>query len=65
MTYAMIIAIIVLIHVALSVWAALKVLSANGSALSKAIWILLITVFPLVGLIIWLLAGPTDSQRSA
>lgn len=47
-----------LIHLALVVWAAVSILGSGASNGAKVLWILLVLVFPVVGLIIWLIAGP-------
>ncbi|MCC5970584.1 MAG: PLDc_N domain-containing protein [Pararhodobacter sp.] len=47
-----------LIHLALVVWAAVSIIGSNVSNGAKVLWILLVLVFPVVGLIIWLVAGP-------
>lgn len=39
-------------------WAIIKTLQSDASALAKAIWIAVLIFLPLLGLIIWLLAGP-------
>lgn len=51
-----------LIHLALVIWAAVSIIGSRASNGAKVLWILLVLVFPVVGLIIWLLAGPR-SQR--
>jgi hypothetical protein len=47
-----------LIHLALVVWAAVSILGSGATQGAKVLWILLVLVFPVVGLIIWLVAGP-------
>ncbi|KPQ05903.1 MAG: putative nuclease [Rhodobacteraceae bacterium HLUCCA12] len=47
-----------LIHLALVVWAAVSIIGSNASTGAKVLWILLVLIFPIVGLIIWFLAGP-------
>lgn len=47
-----------LIHLALVIWAAVSIVGSGASTGSKVLWILLVLVFPVVGLIIWFLAGP-------
>jgi len=47
-----------LIHLALVVWAGVSILGSVASTGSKVLWILLVLVFPVVGLLIWFLAGP-------
>jgi hypothetical protein len=43
---------------ALDIWAILRVIQSGVSTGVKVIWILVILVLPVIGLIIWLLAGP-------
>lgn len=52
-----------LIHVALAVYAIIQILGSARSALNKLIWILVVAVFPLVGLIIWFLVGPGTPKK--
>jgi hypothetical protein len=47
-----------LIILALDIWAILRVVQSGVSTGAKVIWILVILVLPVIGLIIWLLAGP-------
>lgn len=47
-----------IIHLALVVWAAVSILGSGASQLQKVLWILLVLVFPVLGLIIWIVAGP-------
>jgi hypothetical protein len=45
------------------IWAIVNILRAPGtSTLAKLLWILLILFLPVVGLIIWLVAGPRASK---
>jgi len=47
-----------LIIFALDVWAIASIINSNASGTAKLIWILLVAILPVVGLIIWWLAGP-------
>lgn len=47
-----------LIHLAFVVWAAVSIIDSRASTGAKALWILLVLLFPIVGLIIWIIAGP-------
>lgn len=47
-----------ILHLALVVWAAVSIIGSRASQGAKVLWILLVLVFPVVGLIIWLVAGP-------
>ncbi|WDY56648.1 PLD nuclease N-terminal domain-containing protein [Pseudomonas sp. PSKL.D1] len=49
---------------ALMIWAALQVIKSASAVAIKLVWILLIALFPVVGLIIWAIAGPRGNQRS-
>lgn len=40
------------------IWAILNIVQARGSNMSKLLWILLVLFLPLLGFIIWFLAGP-------
>ncbi|GKY86336.1 PLD nuclease N-terminal domain-containing protein [Sinisalibacter aestuarii] len=46
------------IVLALDIYAIYQVLTSNASAAGKLLWTILILVLPIVGFIIWLLAGP-------
>lgn len=47
-----------ILHLALVVWAAVSILGSSASQGAKVLWILLVLLFPVVGLIIWFIAGP-------
>jgi len=47
-----------LIVLALDIWAVLNILRSGAAPVEKLLWILLIVVLPLIGFIIWFLAGP-------
>ncbi|MCB1775910.1 MAG: PLDc N-terminal domain-containing protein [Candidatus Competibacteraceae bacterium] len=47
-----------LIILVLDIWAIIKIVGSPASAGSKALWIVLILVLPVLGLILWLLFGP-------
>lgn len=42
----------------LMIWAVIKIVGSSASALSKAIWIVVILLLPVIGLVLWLLFGP-------
>ena len=52
-----------LIILAADIWAILNVVGSDSSTGAKVLWILLILILPLLGLIIWLLAGPRSASR--
>lgn len=47
-----------LIWLIIVIWAIVKVAKSSAGGLAKLLWILALLVFPLVGLIVWLLFGP-------
>ena len=61
MTYS----ILGLLHLILAIWAVLNIFGSSASGISKILWTLFVLVFPVVGLIIWFLAGPKSSSRMA
>ncbi len=47
-----------LLLLALDVWAIVSVVGSTASTGGKVLWILLILMLPVLGLIVWLIAGP-------
>lgn len=47
-----------LIILALNIYAIVKILGSGASTGAKVLWTLLVLVLPVVGLIIWFIAGP-------
>ena len=47
-----------LIVLGLDIWAIVSVVGSAASTGGKVLWILLILVLPILGLLIWLIAGP-------
>ena len=43
------------------VWAILQIFQSNASTGSKALWIVLVLLLPLLGVIIWYFAGPREA----
>ncbi|BCD89554.1 hypothetical protein PSm6_59610 [Pseudomonas solani] len=52
-----------LIILALDIWAILNVIKSNVEIGMKVLWILLIVLLPVIGLIIWAIAGPRGNVR--
>ena len=44
----------------LDIWAVLQVFQSDESTGTKALWIALIVLLPVLGLIIWWVAGPRE-----
>ncbi|MFD1157399.1 PLD nuclease N-terminal domain-containing protein [Roseovarius aestuarii] len=49
---------------ALNVWAIVAIIGSDITTGRKVLWTLLVLVFPIIGFVIWLVAGPRASQRS-
>lgn len=47
-----------LVHLALVIWAGVSIVGSSATDGQKVLWILLVLLFPVVGLIIWFIAGP-------
>ncbi|MBK5002532.1 hypothetical protein IAE37_004808 [Pseudomonas sp. S31] len=52
-----------LIILALDIWAILNVLKSPREIGVKVLWILLIALLPVIGLVIWAIAGPRGDVR--
>ena len=46
------------IVLALDIWAIISILKSGATTGSQVLWVLLILLLPVVGLIIWWIAGP-------
>ena len=51
-----------LIVLAADIWAIINVIQSSASTQAKVLWTLLVLVLPVLGFIIWLLAGPKTSR---
>jgi len=47
-----------LIILVADVWAIVKTIQSGASTGTKVLWIVLILILPILGLLIWLVAGP-------
>lgn len=54
-----------LIVLALNLWAIISVISSSASTGAKVGWTLLVLVLPIIGFIIWLIAGPRAASSTA
>ncbi|MBC3362495.1 PLDc N-terminal domain-containing protein [Pseudomonas sp. Z1-14] len=52
-----------LIILALDIWAIINVLKSGAGTGAKVLWVLLILLLPVLGLIIWAIAGPRGNVR--
>ncbi|XDA98688.1 PLDc N-terminal domain-containing protein [Sulfitobacter sp. LCG007] len=46
------------------IYAIIQVLGSSASTLAKIIWTIAIIALPVLGLLIWLIAGPRSSRAS-
>ena len=53
------------IVLALNIWAIVSIIGSGVSTGRKVLWTLLVLVLPIIGFIIWLIAGPRSSQSLA
>ena len=53
-----------LIILALDIWAIISILTSSTTTGKKVLWTLLVLVLPVLGFIIWLLAGPRGSAAT-
>lgn len=47
-----------LIWLIIVIWAILKVAKSGAGTLAKVLWVLVLLLFPLIGLIFWFFLGP-------
>jgi len=53
-----------LIVLVLDIWALVSIIGSTASTGSKVLWCLLVILLPLIGFLIWLIAGPrSDAAR--
>ncbi len=52
-----------LIHLALLIYAAVQIFGSSADNTNKAIWVLIVALFPLVGLIVWFFLGPGTPKK--
>ncbi|NIZ03840.1 PLDc N-terminal domain-containing protein [Thalassospira lucentensis] len=44
------------------IWAIINIMGSGASTGSKVLWIVLVLLLPILGLIIWLIAGPRSGK---
>jgi len=52
-----------IIHLALVIYAALQIFNSSADTIKKIIWILIVAIFPLIGLVIWFFFGPGTPKK--
>ena len=45
------------------VWAIVQIFQSSASTGAKVFWTVLVLILPLIGLILWLIAGPRSAKR--
>lgn len=58
--YQGLIGIIILV---LDIWAIVSIITSNSSVGAKVLWTLLVIILPIIGFIIWLIAGPRAPKK--
>ncbi|MGB2203496.1 MAG: PLDc N-terminal domain-containing protein, partial [Pseudooceanicola atlanticus] len=54
-----------LLILALDIWAIVSIIGSAASTGKKVLWVLLVLILPILGFIIWLIAGPRSSKAMA
>ena len=49
----------------LNLWALVSIVSSGASTGGKVLWCLLVLVLPLIGFIVWLIAGPRSRKTAS
>jgi len=52
-----------IIHLVVVVYAALQIINSSADTVKKILWIVIVAVFPLVGLIVWFFIGPGTPKK--
>ncbi|KRS12757.1 hypothetical protein XM53_09225 [Roseovarius atlanticus] len=50
-----------LIVLVLDIWALVNIIGSSASTGKKVLWSLLVIILPIIGFIIWLIAGPRSA----
>lgn len=54
-----------LLILAADIYAIVRILQSREDSGTKALWVLVVAILPLIGLIIWFFIGPASPRRSA
>ncbi|WP_299374071.1 PLD nuclease N-terminal domain-containing protein [uncultured Tateyamaria sp.] len=49
----------------LTIWALVSIISSGASTGKKVLWCLFVLILPLIGFIVWLIAGPRGRVATA
>ena len=53
-----------LIVLVLDIWALVNIIGSGATTGKKVLWSLLVIILPIIGFIIWLIAGPRSASAS-
>jgi hypothetical protein len=52
-----------ILHLFIVIYAAIQIWNSSADQAKKLIWILVVAIFPVVGLIIWFFVGPGTPRK--
>ena len=52
-----------LLHLAAVIYAVIKIVDCRADTGKKVLWIVIVALFPLVGLIVWFFIGPGSPKK--
>ena len=52
-----------ILHLCIVIYASIQIWNSSADQAKKLIWILVVAIFPLVGLIVWFFAGPGTPKK--
>ena len=52
-----------LIHMALWIYAAIQIFNSRVDTTKKILWVVIVALFPLLGLIVWFFIGPGTPKK--
>ena len=52
-----------LIHLAIVVYALVQIFGSSADTANKVLWVVIVGLFPLVGLIVWFFIGPGTPKK--
>ena len=47
-----------LVILALDIWAIINIIGSSATTGTKVVWVLVVLILPIIGLVVWLVAGP-------
>ena len=52
-----------IIHIAIVVYALIQIFGSSAATGSKVLWVLIVAIFPVVGVIVWFFFGPGTPKK--